>query len=190
MQTLTKDQVEKILRNPHNREWSLQGLGMLRTYLDDGKVQRLHVWSNPHKTPNVSTLHDHPWDFESLTYAGCITDVEYVEVPAWDLGSRKWNYQQIICGPDGCATSPVQEIYLRQCPPCAYPEGEGYFHHATDIHASYPIDGTVTIITRKGDTEKARVFWEPDRSWGSARPRPATREEVDQIVGVALRNWF
>jgi hypothetical protein len=181
---------EDILRHPRDHEWSLQGLGMLRTYLDADKVRRLHVWSPPHQTPGVALPHDHPWDFMSQVVAGAITDVVFMPTGVEQPGSRLWNMHHIMCGPNACAESEVEQIRLYQLAPRSYAEGHYYKRKADVIHASFPIEGTTTIITRQGDTEHARVFWPVGKPWVTARPRPATNEEVDAIVGTALHNWF
>lgn len=44
--------VQDVLEQPHRREWSLQGFGMLRTYLSFD--MRLNIWNRQFRIPNVS----------------------------------------------------------------------------------------------------------------------------------------
>jgi len=57
-----KKLVRHLLRHPETAEWSIQGLGMLRTYLGQVKdrVIRVNVWDNRYRLPNVAPIHDHP----------------------------------------------------------------------------------------------------------------------------------
>jgi hypothetical protein len=54
--------VRSILEDPM-RQWTVQGLGMLRTYLPDNA--RLHIWNPALKFEEVSEHHTHPWDLVS-----------------------------------------------------------------------------------------------------------------------------
>jgi hypothetical protein len=164
--------------------WSLQGFGMLRLYLT--KELRLHIWDSRFAVDNVSLLHDHPWDFESLIISGGLTNYRY----NFAAGSG-YLYSVIQCGAGGCAkTEPA---------PCALTERsienlgptEIYRQIADEIHKSVPDDGTITLIERtfKADTEHARVFWPEGEKWVSAEPRPATPEEVNAITFNALKKW-
>lgn len=183
---LVRASVRDVLLNHRAHEWSLQGLGMLRTYLDPGRVSRLHVWSNEHAYENVSLLHDHPWGFRSLIVSGRLINVRFMESRAgWGLD---YVFQTIQCGPGGCAKSEPQETSLCPLVPEEFRPGDQYEQQAEEIHASHPDDGTVSIITRKfgKDTEHARVFWRKGETWVSAEPRPATEEEVRAICAKAL----
>lgn len=79
-------------------------------------------------------------------------------------------------------------VYLSELSSVTYGLGCFYEQRARDIHASYPEDGTVTIISRHfhENTEHARVFYPIGTEWVSAEPRPATYEEVQHGVLAAL----
>ena len=80
---MTTDMVRKILESaaydPRARNWTVQGFGMLRCYLDDGQVQRLHIWTAALRVPGVSDIHTLPWEFDSTVFAGRIINKRYME---------------------------------------------------------------------------------------------------------------
>src|SRR6266702_4521226 len=93
-------ELRKLLEKPDNR-WQLQGMGMFRLYLT--KEWRLHLWDDRFKVPNVTMIHDHPWDFDSYILAGKLTNQVYQKVP-----NCAWSHREetIVCGPGGglCTT--------------------------------------------------------------------------------------
>lgn len=172
-----------IFDHPGEFEWTLQGFGMLRTYLS--KTLRLHVWHSEYAVPDVSLVHTHPWDFESLVVCGRILNTRFEQV-AEDEGIP-YQYSTIKCGagggmrsdpvPCGLLSHGIEEI-------CA---GEIYQQKANEIHFSNPDDGTITLVDRTfhADTEHAKVFWPAGQEWVSAEPRPATSREVENILTAA-----
>lgn len=182
--------VRKIFENYGGYSWSLQGLGMLRLNLS--RELRLHVWDARFAVPNVSTIHDHPWDFESEIVVGELTNQTY---GCYDTASRfmnsKYNKQTIICGPGGCAMGEPEKVFLDPDRPKTYRAGDIYKQKRDEIHDTTYLDGTVTLVTRTfyEDTEHAHVFWQGEK-WISAEPRPATIGEVRAIVNNALERWF
>lgn len=181
--------VKTILQNPLDMDWSIQGLGMLRLYLDGDKIQRLHIWCPSHAVENVSTMHTHPWSFSSLIVAGEINQVRYIDRKE----GRKVHRQIIQCGENGCLKGePDIASLLPHNQGEFYEEGQSYHMHSVEIHESFPREGSVSIITRTfhGDTEHAEVFWDLDKEWISAEPRKATREEIRDFTETALENWF
>jgi len=188
--------VKKILENYGAYSWSLQGLGMLRLSLS--REIRMHVWDNRYAVPGVSTVHDHPWDFESEIIVGEMRNVRYHCHGALKIAhfrypnhDPKYNKQTIICGPGGCAMGEPEAVFLDREPPERYLAGSVYVQKRDEIHDSKFIDGTVTLVTRTfyEDTEHAHVFWQGDK-WVSAEPRPANLVEVRAIVNNALETWF
>lgn len=191
-----RDRVAEMLERPRNHAWSVQGLGMMRLYLDPGKRWRLHVWSGAARVERVSSLHDHPWDFRSMILSGRIVNVRYRPVNSlsdFGPGAADWDHQRIVCGPGGCAKEPLGLIALRPGPDEVYSTGATYSQRADEVHDSRPDEGTVTLIERVvppgSDGETARVFWEPGKSWVSAEPRPARLDEVLAISAAALAIW-
>jgi hypothetical protein len=181
--------IRSVLRSPHDREWTLQGFGMLRTYLDPDKITRLHVWTDKYATDKVSTIHTHPWDFQSMVIAGLIKDVEYERAPD---GKKAMLEQQILCGEGGGLKGDPIEVRLQMLRAQTLTTGDIYEHKAADIHESRPADGTVSMIIRRfgEDVDHASVFWNKRESWVSAEPRPATWFEVHEITNNALKLWF
>lgn len=186
--------VKAILSMAPVYSWQIQGLGMLRLYLN--KATRLHVWHSGFASPGVSTLHTHPWDFKSEVIAGSLENIRYKEHdPQNCLNSTKVKeYMAAVlhCGPGGGLTEKGKPVYLEAMPSEFYGEGATYTEKAEEIHESRPKDGTVTLVTRqfKPDEDHARVFWRTGTEWGSAIPREATPDEIKVITQFALQRWF
>lgn len=197
--------VKPILENPLDRSWSLQGLGMLRTYLDEDHVHRLHVWTiDVANEIGASELHTHPWDFHSEVVAGVVCNTRFKPWPIniagqGELPMKIWQVQKIKCGEGGCLVGEpstvelcegLEERYGNDKPNTVYPCR--YEQKAGEIHRSKPLDGTVSIITRhfNSDTEHAYVYFPQDEEWISAEPRPATDDEIVKITRNSLEKWF
>lgn len=186
---LLRASVRTILESAAGRPWSAQGLGMLRLYLTP--EIRLHVWDSRLKVPDVSTIHDHPWDFRSYVVAGVVRQYRFAGV--FEPGSRGRELhrrQAIRCGPGGCAIGePVVAELFRNWGE-TYRAGTWYEQLAEEVHESLPEDGTVTLVERhfRSDTEHASVYFQ-GAGWVSAEPRPATLDEVAATVALALARW-
>lgn len=185
-----------------NGGWTLQGLGMLRLYIDRDKKHRLHVWDDRYiATPKPSELHTHPWHMYSYIVAGEIhnerfvreTEETYATHPHGSLPVQTWMEQTILCGTGGglCDTKP-EMVWLVQGNEELYGEGRVYKQRADEIHRSRPLRGTVTVVSRGmlDDTDHASVFWPTGQEWITAEPRPATPEEVYDICSNALETWY
>lgn len=187
--------VEEHLRSPDTVEagWTVQGFGMIRTYvgpLSNRKKFRLNIWDDRLTVPNVSTVHDHPWDFESHIVAGVFVNQRYAILPPSEYGCPTHSYTTIKTGTGGgLESAPVQACGLRRAAPEMYQAGATYAQVADEVHESLPARGTVTINERVGDTEHARVFWPIGTEWVSAEPREATIREVQAAIKSALE-WF
>lgn len=192
----TREAIRSILLDPHSRrEWSVQGFGMLRTYIGQGRRFRLNVWHSELAVPNVSLIHDHPWDFESLILAGQLGNRRYVErgaceCPRHALSSPTHQWKRIQPGENYDGTH-VEEGVATLLPAYAsetYFPRHVYKQQAKEIHATSYLDGTVTLNDRTPVGEDlARVFWPYGEEWVDAKPRPATREEIDFATNRALR---
>lgn len=182
---ITKALTKQILEKYGAYEWSLQGFGMLRTYLTP--ELRLHVWDARFAVKDVSTVHTHPWNFVSLVVAGKVHNYRYAETLT---EGTYFAAQKIICGVGGGPVEDPKGVRLVRGMREAYGEGDTYKQNAGEIHRSDPVDGTVTIVEREflDDTEHAFVFYQGE--WVSAEPRAATDEEVDKITTNALGRWF
>ncbi len=190
--TFVKPLVASILRDT-NREWTVQGFGFLRTYFGPPelpKKYRLNLWDSKFTVPNVSTIHDHPWDFMSLIVAGGFKNQRYDlrEAPIDDFTH---DYTIIKTGEGGgLLKSELKSCILFPKPMEHYVPGQMYSQRANEIHETLFKDGSVTLNERIGDTEQARVFWPHGTDWVDAIPRKATKNEVEIAVNNSLKTWF
>lgn len=179
--------VKRLLEDALDHEWSIQGLGMLRLYLN--KEWRLHVWADEARVKDVSTIHDHPWGFTSQIISGQIRNITYVETGVGDSYMK----QQIVCGPGGGVAALPSLTALKQQFDRTWRAGATYSQTAEEIHESQPDDGSVSLIQRRfaADTEHAHVFYRHEQgvTWVSAEPRVATPMEVVRITQNALAKW-
>jgi hypothetical protein len=159
---------------------------MLRTYLGSDQITRLHIWDLGAAFPDVSRIHDHPWDFTSRIVTGIMGNQRYtVDAEA----GEEFLSAKIRCGEAAyLLEEPVKSLVLPQVRE-AYGAEETYSQEAPEFHESFPSPGTVTVIQRsfKQDREVARVLWR-EGPWGDAKPRSATAEEITYFVGLALAN--
>lgn len=191
--TITRSAVLDIFRNPTRRVWSIQGLGMLRTYLDDEESVRLHIWNPRAAVKDVSTIHDHPWDFTSRIISGRITNVIYEEVEDHrNLFGEQYQTSDLICGVGGgLVEGTTRTVRLARKSVETYTSGMSYSQDAEEVHESFPSQGAVSIITRTfrpQNRDVAKVAWKTG-DWVSAEPRPATLGEIIDFTGQALLHW-
>ncbi len=172
--------VKKILASWMDYEWSIQGFGMLRLYLPDD--YRLNIWHAKFRVPNVSLIHTHPWDFESLIVCGTLQNQRYFCMPG-----DTHKYAEIKPGPNGGLLSNSIDCRLVTQQNEIYNPGEIYHQKASEIHLSNPCNGCITINKRvRVGEDKALVFWESNTRWVSAEPRKATKDEAIEFVASAL----
>ena len=189
--TFVKPLVATILRDK-NREWTVQGFGFLRTYFGPPEIPkkyRLNLWDHQFTVPNVSTIHDHPWDFKSLIVAGEFTNQRYnMEIndtlPTHDYATLKTGEGGELIR----STTKSCILYAKYIE--SYEPGDTYSQKADEIHETLFLDGSVTLNERIGDTEHARVFWRHGAEWVDAIPRKATRAEVSMAIENSLGTWF
>jgi hypothetical protein len=188
--TFTKALVSSILRDTH-REWTVQGFGFLRTYFGPPELPkkcRLNLWDSQFTVPNVSTIHDHPWDFKSLIVAGELENKRYLYTV--DGTNPTHEYTTIKTGEGGGLQGNSSVCILRLNSVIKYSAGDIYSQKANEIHETKFKDGTITLNERIGDTEQAKVFWPYDTDWVDAIPRKATSKEIKQAVDKSLSYWF
>jgi hypothetical protein len=186
--------IKTLLEHPNELRWTVQGFGMLRCYLDPDKTYRLNIWDSEFAAPDVSTIHNHPWNFRSWIIKGVFRNVRYIETTAALATDKFVCYNEMVIktgevgGPVGLAP---EETWLHTQPVEIYKTGDSYWQDSKEIHKSMYDDGTVTLNERKrvGDGEHARVFWPHGTEWGGVAPRAATHWEVIAITRRALRNW-
>ena len=178
-----------ILTQPLEHEWSVQGLGMMRTYLNE--TQRLHIWHSSLIVPDVTELHDHPWNFESEVLFGCVRQMRFED----NDSGRKFMKQRILCGvgggPVGEAVVDPELVQIFSAGIETYYAGVTYKQKAHEIHRSFPSNNTVTIVTRDflEDRDHAHVYYPEGGTFGSAEPRPASRAEILFITRSVLHAY-
>jgi hypothetical protein len=166
-------------------DWSVQGMGLLRLYIR--KLGRLHIWDDALRYPNVSMIHTHSWDLVSTIVAGSLTNIRYVEAVPGGPNGAPFRKQTIVCGYNTRTASPVVDTNLVPFPLETLLPGDLYRQRASEIHKTVARNGTVTIMERHEEGEgKADVFWPSDCTWGDAKPRRATLDEVRTTVQKAL----
>lgn len=182
---LLKSLVRKILEAPTEYDWSIQGLGMLRLYLDD--THRMHIWDDRYQVEDVSQMHTHPWNFQSTIIAGVIHNHRFVE----SSQAHEYHRQKIFCGVGGGLVGEPDTVKLAMTQEEIYTEGNFYTELAHEIHISKPERGTVTIVERQflDDADHAYVYWDKGE-WISAEPRKAELSEILDICNNSLYNWF
>lgn len=189
---IVHQQVKHLMENPLGVKWQVQGLGMLRTYINKGL--RLHIWDSSLRTPGVSPLHTHPWSLYSRIIRGEMWNHRYQEVDQYSSSHpMEFNKVTITCGSEACTHGEPETVFLEGQHPELYCRGDSYHQKASEIHESLPTDGTVTLIQRffdQKDEETAQVYWRGRGSWVDAKPRPATEDEVIQVLSRSLNTWF
>ena len=186
-----------ILTRPLEHEWSVQGLGFMRTYLPaDGaytnETQRLHIWHKSLAILGATPLHNHPWGFYSEVMFGMVKQHRAVVVDAdSSLNAMRYRRQRILCGEGGGITGDPESVRLASRPMETYGVGATYHQDAEEIHYSYPDNNTVTVITREFQEDRghADVFIPQGADFISAHPRPATRAEILYITREVLHAY-
>lgn len=179
---------KEILTHSLSFAWSMQGLGMLRLHLSGDC--RLHVWDTRFKFPGASPIHDHQqWGLHSTVLSGRLSNVIFREC-AYPFG-KLFMFQTMRAGYGCVALHDPRDIRLEQESITDYSAGESYEQTPEQIHWTVPENGTVTIMAKSptADAENARVFWPAGEQWGSAEPRPATKDEVVGMTMHALEKW-
>ena len=183
-----KQLVKFILQHALNFKWSVQGLGMLRLYINENI--RLHIWDSRIQVPNVTLVHTHPWDLTSEVIAGRIRDVVFTDDECAD--EMIFKKQNIQCGEGACLVGEPENVFLDIISDSVYEEGNQYSHHNTTPHYTSFEDGSVTLNTRdfKEDTEHAYVYIPEGEEFVNAEPRGATQEQIYGITQTSLLRWF
>lgn len=179
------------LYNYDQYEWSLQGFGFLRLYLDDDRVYRLHVWDDRYRVEGVSDIHNHPWSFTSQIIAGSLTNHLYHEQNTLDQFNTTIK-QRILTGENAKPSAPPENTHLIRYSNTTYVQGSIYHQRADEIHRTYPSRGAITLIKREfeQDRDHADVYFPTGQEWVDAAPRRATKEEVKDIMENAISKLF
>lgn len=184
--------IKGILENPLvGLKWTLQGFGMLRAYLSEDEVWRLHIWDQDMSVEDVSTVHDHPWDLDSRIISGYLANQRFVRDHDEGIGTKPWKAVLIRTGEGGHPLEEPDEWWLRPQQLESYTPGGTYHQDAPEIHESIPSPGTVTVVRRTFSRQRdiATSLYRDTPEWVSAEPRPATDEEVLHFTRLALSTW-
>jgi hypothetical protein len=175
--------VYQILVQAEAYPWTMQDIGLLGLRLDERREYRLHVW-DPGRAVGEPPVHDHPFDFASQVVAGEMTNTVYVE-DADGTPYRRFRY-----APDSDDDPRAVDTVRLAGASTTYAEGSHYAQRAHQLHDSRQLPGTVTVIRRTVRPVAELTVCLPDGTpWVSGRSRPATPEEVKEIVALALA-WF
>ncbi len=182
--------IRRRLSSPLDFPWHAHGIGMLRTYLDDDKTQRLNLWHKRMLNPGISTMHTHPRPFVSTAYAGLMTNKIYRRVDA-RAGGKPYREGIIHCGPcfRGIENDPPLVHLLMTLKTDIHP-GETYRQPSRVIHDTEFEDGTATVMEwdRFLPDECASVFWPDGEQWGDAT-RDITTEDILVVCAEALERF-
>jgi len=176
-----------ILENPPAAGWSVQGFGMLRLYLGSDRVYRLHIWDDRLRVPEVTTIHDHPWDLESQVICGAIENTRFAVVDPSGVYPR-FRQQKILCGENAHTISEPILVGLRSQSGERILPGQSYSQFRDEVHSTAYARGTVTLVRRTfhADRDHARVFYPAGERWVDAAPREATVDEIQLGTKAAL----
>lgn len=184
-----KNLILDILLNAHKHKWTLQGFGMLRTYLPDD--MRLHVWDSKYQVPNVSLIHDHPWDFHSQIIAGALYNTKYSITGPENVMATPYMCRVIQPGVGLKLLENDSIVNLDQGDSEPFVAGESYLQRKDEIHSTEYASGTVTLVQRyRSGPDSARVFYPVGEQWVSGEPREAAMVEVKDIIQRSLDIWF
>ena len=184
MRSRTLIDLLEYIADPLKYEWSVQGLGMLRTYVSE--TERLHIWHEDIRDEKASPIHDHPWSFRSEVLWGTVRQTRFRYKHG--INTREWNMQSIFCGTGGGLEGEAIAVDLEEQPWETYFAGQAYQQQSNEVHWSRPSNNCVTLITREyhANRDIAHVFWPRGEEWGSAEPRAATRAEILHITRGVL----
>jgi hypothetical protein len=179
---IAESRIRAILADPfeHNG-WTIQGLGMLRLELDE--KDRLHIWDPRAALNEVSSVHDHLWDFTSFNYFGGMGNQRYVLDAADGVAMQM---SRVQCGVGShLLGEPRHVMVAEEGPQEEYGPGEQYSMKAEEFHESFPLSGTVTVIRRqlRRNRDIATVCWAGGGEWKQEGfTRHATRDEILRFV--------
>jgi hypothetical protein len=161
--------------DPLYGDWSVQGFGVLRLYIR--KIGRLHVWDSALRYRNVSLVHNHSWDLRSTVVCGRLVNTRFEETES-EIG-HPYHGRRLVTGYQSQFVDSEFITTLLNQPRETYSAGDVYKQSAHEIHRTDPDDGTISLMERNEDVNgEANVYWQYGTTWGNAKPRRATLEEV------------
>jgi hypothetical protein len=171
-----------ILRHAEDFPWRMQDIGLMSLRLDDRREYRLHLW-DPSSIVGDPPIHDHPYDFTSDVIVGALTNTRYVEDPTGDEHLR---FRYSVGAEDDRRSDTVRLSTTAE----TFTEGGEYRQLAHELHASWQLPGTVTVIRCSwAEPRELTVCLGDEGSWRSGQAREATREEIKMFAAKALE-WF
>lgn len=178
----------RVIEQAHLYDWSVQGFGLIRTYLPGNK--RLHIWSQRFKIQDATTLHSHPWNFTSHVLAGRMHEIVAEKVTieqasCLDSNVLKAKENKILCGEDAKVITSTDCFLSTKV--TYHQAGLSYSHKYSDIHASLPSFDCVTLIEREplDDPDHAYSYTLNDDPWVSAEPRGIDHNEIEGSLNRA-----
>jgi hypothetical protein len=147
----------------------------------------------PLAVPNVSTIHDHPWDFESHDRGRRLRQPTVRDAAAAEYGCPTHSYTTIKTGEGGgMEKAPIRTTALRAGRPELYEEPAMSIRRSPTRCTRASRRGTITINDARESAirEHARVFWPIGTNWVDAEPREATFREVCDGIRVFTERWF
>lgn len=190
---IIRTMVKNALEKHHQMEWTAQGFGMLRTYLDPEKRLRLNIWDKELQTIGVSLIHTHPWSFLSCVVSGRVENTRYEKKSDTffpDFSCALYNGFILKTGIEGGKTGEeeVAKFLLQSQPVETYYKGETYYQQMAEIHKTNCSDGAVTINdrTKSSDGDTALAFYKVGEKWVAAKPRIPSPIEVRHSCEKAL----
>lgn len=181
-ETLSTAPVLTILRHAEDFPWRMQEIGLLGLRLDDHREYRLHVW-DPSYSVGDPPVHDHPYDFTSTVIAGEMTNTRYREDEEGD------DYIRFRYAPPDEHLRRADKVRLSAAATTITAGGD-YRQLAHELHASWQLPGTVTVMRCSWvEVPELTVCLRDEASWRSGQARDATRDEIKAMATKAL-DWF
>jgi len=172
------------LHHPTAYDWSFQGFGFVRAYLDEAKAWRLHIWDPAARKPGATLIHNHPWDLRSWIIAGELHNQRY-EVSQGDP-----THEELLIRPgyDTAVLQPRPPVCLVAKPLEVYRPGDRYEQRWDEIHETSSPGIAVTVVhrDRAGRPDEATVYPELGTPWVDAKPHGITLEEAEPWIDRAL----
>lgn len=180
--TVSKALVLTILRHAEDFPWRMQEIGLLGLRLDERREYRLHVW-DPTCSIGEPPVHDHPYHFTSNVIVGELRNTRYEEDPAGEEYVR-FRY------PPSAEDLRRSDTVRLSASATTFTEGGRYRQRAHELHASWQLPGTVTVIRCSWvEPSDLTVCFRDEGSWRSGHARDATRDEIKAMAAKALE-WF
>lgn len=197
-----KDVMEKArvaIHSWRDVDWSLQGFGMLSHYLTEDKEWRLHVWDDHYRVADVTMIHNHPWNFDSMVLSGSLVNHRYrVIYDLWGRFGKPTHWEtRILASEDARADGISKAVILVPRSTEFYVAGEPRSEYHLDwdeVHHTDALNGTITItfhdFVNLDYSDDAFSYRAHDKEWVSSSPRSATPGEVSDVFRCAVNRML